>query len=63
MRENAVGLAAQQLGIDLSVVYLQNGDLTLFNPRIVGRSPESDMKAWEGERKQRAKRAAMLAAF
>ena len=45
----AVGLAAQQCGVDASIVYLNDGSLdglTLINPRVVARSREVDMKTW-----------------
>jgi peptide deformylase len=52
-RERAVGLAAQQCGINARIVFLA-GDvsgitstpLILINPRIVQRSPELEMKVW-----------------
>jgi len=58
LTEKAVGLAAEQCGVDARIVYLQQGwsaenrfakhqSLTLVNPRIVGRSPETEMKVWE----------------
>lgn len=45
----AVGLAAQQCGVDARIVVLERQllpTLTLVNPIIVGRSEERDMKAW-----------------
>lgn len=58
-RNNAVGLAAQQCGIDVSMIFLQSkakksfssdaadqGGLFLVNPRIISRSSEMDMKVW-----------------
>ena len=51
-KEGAVGLAAQQCGVDASIVYLEDTGgggkegLVLVNPRIVDRSPEKDMKVW-----------------
>jgi peptide deformylase len=67
----AVGLAAQQCGIDGSLVFLDDlkvntmykksikfsendngidsGGMFLFNPRIIARSPEVDMKVWTEE--------------
>ena len=56
--KKAVGLAAQQCGIDVSLVYLQtkkgqaknsDGGIFLLNPRIVDRSPEEDMRIWNEE--------------
>jgi peptide deformylase len=44
--EGAVGLAAQQCGINARMIYLQ-GYGVWINPRIVGRSPEAQMKVWE----------------
>ena len=46
--KGAVGLAAQQCGIDVSLVYLQP-NLFLLNPRIIDRSQETDMKVWTEE--------------
>jgi peptide deformylase len=47
-QEEAVGLAAQQCGIDARVVYLDHPrPLWMINPRIVNRSPEESMKVWE----------------
>jgi len=71
-REGAVGLAAQQVGIDAKMIYLSSGivtdstsrgiigrrtkkvgggdtDKVLINPRIIDRSPESNMKVWKEE--------------
>ncbi len=52
-REGAVGLAAQQCGVDARMVFLsasgRNADIVLINPRIVARSPESSMKVWTEE--------------
>jgi len=71
-REGAVGLAAQQVGIDAKMIYLSSGivtdstsrgiisrrtknlgrgdtDKVFINPRIVDRSPESNMKVWKEE--------------
>jgi len=55
-REGAVGLAAQQCGVDARMVYLSassgifgNPSMVLVNPRIVARSPESNMKVWTEE--------------
>jgi peptide deformylase len=62
----AVGLAAQQCGINARLIYIQHNPpsssssssissktkkeddvgMVLINPRIVGRSPETDMKVW-----------------
>ena len=41
----AVGLAAQQCGIDSRIVYLEPR-MAMINPRIVGRSDERDMRVW-----------------
>lgn len=49
---NAVGLAAQQTGIHISLIYLDfpskrlEGGLYLVNPRIVSRSPEQKSLVW-----------------
>lgn len=50
--EGAVGLAAQQCGVDARLVYLERtGDLrqslVMVNPHIIGRSPESQLRVWE----------------
>lgn len=45
-REGAVGLAAQQCGVDARLVYL-DGYGVLVNPRIVRRSPETAMRVWQ----------------
>lgn len=55
----AVGLAAQQCGIDFSIIFLDEispkrkimdqGGLFLVNPRIIDRSSEIDMKVWKEE--------------
>jgi peptide deformylase len=57
-QQGAVGLAAQQCGISVSLVYLKkkrdhllwrkkdDDDLFLVNPRIVQRSSEQQMKVW-----------------
>ncbi|GMI13898.1 hypothetical protein TrLO_g14626 [Triparma laevis f. longispina] len=48
--EKAVGLAAQQCGVDASIVYLEepssSSNTFLINPQIVKRSPETEMKPW-----------------
>ena len=53
LREGAVGLAAQQCGVDARMVFLSasggGSDMVLVNPRIVARSPESSMKVWTEE--------------
>ena len=46
--KGAVGLAAQQCGVDVSLVYLQP-NIFLLNPRIIDRSQETDMKVWTEE--------------
>ena len=54
-KQGAVGLAAQQCGLDVSLVYLQSPnknpaqDTFFLNPRIVHRSPERDMRVWKEE--------------
>ena len=59
----AVGLAAQQCGIDFSIIFLDDaayfkspkrkmmdqGGLFLVNPRIIDRSSEMEMKVWREE--------------
>jgi len=53
-RENkAVGLAAQQCGIDARIVYLElplpnlrQQSVTMINPIITERSPETEMRVW-----------------
>ncbi len=44
----AVGLAAQQCGVNARIVYLERpfGSLTMVNPRIVQRSPETETRVW-----------------
>jgi peptide deformylase len=44
----AVGLAAEQCGVNARIVYLElpRGALTMVNPRVVNRSPETDMRVW-----------------
>jgi peptide deformylase len=46
----AVGLAAQQCGVNARMIYLKlpfpSMDLLLLNPLIIQRSPESKMKLW-----------------
>jgi peptide deformylase len=56
-KEKAVGLAAEQCGVDARIIYLENAlrssergrgrSLVLVNPMIVRRSPETEMKVWE----------------
>jgi peptide deformylase len=53
IREKAVGLAAEQCGVDARIIYLERAEnnplapsLVLVNPRITGRSSEIDMKVW-----------------
>jgi peptide deformylase len=57
-REGAVGLAAQQCGVDAKMIYLSsssgtdtgnNNELVFINPRIVDRSIESNMNVWTEE--------------
>ncbi|OEU10192.1 peptide deformylase, partial [Fragilariopsis cylindrus CCMP1102] len=59
-REGAVGLAAQQCGVDAKMVYLSsssgttdtgnnNNELVFINPRIVNRSIETNMNVWTEE--------------
>lgn len=49
-RERAVGLAAQQCGIDARIIFLDgvssSSSLTMINPHITQRSPETQMKVW-----------------
>lgn len=51
--EGAVGLAAQQCGIDASLIFIDNINndkgIFLVNPRIIKRSPESEMLVWTEE--------------
>ena len=51
--EGAVGLAAQQCGIDASLIFIDNVNsdkgIFLVNPRIIKRSPESEMLVWTEE--------------
>jgi peptide deformylase len=49
--EKAVGLAAQQCGVNARIIYLKLGErsnsyLTMINPRITDRSPETEMRVW-----------------
>lgn len=56
IKEKAVGLAAEQCGVDARIIYLQDSRdgslllspsaLTMVNPHIVRRSPEMDMRVW-----------------
>jgi peptide deformylase len=55
-KEKAVGLAAEQCGVDARIIYLENAlhptgwgrkSLVLVNPRIVLRAPETEMKVWK----------------
>jgi peptide deformylase len=52
LAEGAVGLAAQQCGVNARIIYLklpshrENSYLLLINPRIVRRSSEKEMKVW-----------------
>ncbi|GAX24965.1 hypothetical protein FisN_2Lh241 [Fistulifera solaris] len=46
---HAVGLAAQQCGVNARIVYLERPffrSLTMVNPHIVQRSPETKMRVW-----------------
>lgn len=45
-RERAVGLAAQQCGVNARMVYF-DGCGVLINPKIIDRSPEPMMKVWQ----------------
>jgi len=55
-KEGAVGLAAQQCGVDASILFIdhvssqriQQG-IALINPRIIRRSPETEMQIWTEE--------------
>jgi peptide deformylase len=44
----AVGLAAQQCGINARLIYLQelHNNMVLVNPKVVARSPEPAMRVW-----------------
>jgi peptide deformylase len=42
----AVGLAAQQCGIDARLIYLEP-QMAMVNPRIIRRSDERDMRVWQ----------------
>jgi len=44
-KARAVGLAAQQCGVDARIVHLEPG-MSMINPKIVDRSDEMDMKVW-----------------
>lgn len=47
-RQNqAVGLAAQQCGVNARIVFLEPNHLVLINPHIVQRSPEVKMRVWK----------------
>ena len=59
-KEGAVGLAAQQCGVDASILFIDHVKTTsskqqqlqgivLVNPRIVRRSPETEMQVWTEE--------------
>lgn len=46
--EGAVGLAAQQCGVDARILYLeQPRPMVLVNPHIIRRSPETQGRVWE----------------
>ncbi len=47
-KNGAVGLAAQQCGVDARMVYLDNhnGGIFLLNPHIIQRSSELQMRVW-----------------
>jgi peptide deformylase len=45
-REGAVGLAAQQCGVDARIVFVEGRGI-LVNPHIVARSPETEMRVWK----------------
>lgn len=49
--EGAVGLAAQQCGVDARLVYLEQGGnrrpVVMVNPHIIARSPETQVLVWE----------------
>lgn len=42
----AVGLAAQQCGVNARLIYLIGQNAVLVNPQIVARSPEPEMRVW-----------------
>ena len=51
-KAGAVGLAAQQCGINAAIIWLDNNTqrgIHLCNPRFVERSPEIEMLVWEEE--------------
>lgn len=43
---SAVGLAAQQCGVNARLVYLQGQPNVLVNPVVLERSPEASMRVW-----------------
>lgn len=45
-KADAVGLAAQQCGVDARIVYLEPG-MSMINPKIVNRSDEVNMRVWQ----------------
>lgn len=45
-KAKAVGLAAQQCGVDARIVHLEQPEMSMINPKIVNRSDEMDMKVW-----------------
>ena len=47
-RNKAVGLAAQQCGVNARIVYIKlRRPVVMVNPQIVGRSDEQNMKVWQ----------------
>lgn len=49
LKNGAVGLAAQQCGVNARIIYLKHPSLIMINPRIVNRSPELEMRVWREE--------------
>ena len=48
LEAKAVGLAAQQCGIDARIVHLQEPQrISMVNPKIINRSAETNMKVWQ----------------
>ena len=48
LKAKAVGLAAQQCGVDARIVHLEEPQrISMVNPKIVNRSAETNMKVWQ----------------
>jgi len=48
LKAKAVGLAAQQCGVDARIVHLEDPQrISMVNPKIVNRSAETNMKVWQ----------------